>query len=88
MQRVIAVVVWHPRTYRVTWNNEEAVWKRLYEKRLKEKGPRPKFKVGDRVRLNKIHRTFEKGYLPGLWYIAWCLASYPPIRFASGMIPR
>ena len=49
----------------VTWDNEEAVWKRLYEKRLKEKHPKPKFNVGDRVCLNKIHRTFEKGYLPG-----------------------
>ena len=49
----------------VTWDNEEAVWKRLYEKRLKAKRPQPKLKVGDRVRLNKIHRTFEKGYLPG-----------------------
>ena len=49
----------------VTWENEEAVWKRLYKKRWKAKPPPPKFKVGDRVRLNKIHRTFEKGYLPG-----------------------
>ena len=49
----------------VTWDNEEAVWKRLYEKRLKEKHPKVKLKVGDRVRLNKIHRSFEKGYLPG-----------------------
>ena len=39
----------------VTWDNEEAVWKRLYGKRLKGK-KKPKFKVGDRVRLNKIHR--------------------------------
>ena len=49
----------------VTRENEEAVGKRLYEKWLKAKRPPPKFKVGDRVRLNKIHRTFEKGYLPG-----------------------
>ena len=48
----------------VTWDNEEAVWKRLYDKRLKGK-KKPQFKVGDRVRLNKIHRMFEKGYLPG-----------------------
>jgi len=48
----------------VTWDNEEAVWKRLYGPRLKGK-KKPQFKVGDRVRLNKIHRTFEKGYLPG-----------------------
>ena len=46
----------------VTSENEEAVSKRLYEKRLKAKRPRPNFKVGDRVRLNKIHRTFEKGW--------------------------
>ena len=48
----------------VTRDNEEAVWKRLYGKRLKDQ-KKPKFKVGDRVRLNKIHRTFAKGYLPG-----------------------
>ena len=35
------------------------------EKRLNAKRLPPKFKVGDRVHLNKIHRTFEKGYLPG-----------------------
>ena len=49
----------------VTWNNEEAVWKHLYSKWLKQKPVRPKFQVRDRVRLNKVHRTFEKGYLPG-----------------------
>ena len=49
----------------VTWNNEEAVWKHLYSKWLKQKPVRPKFQVGDRVRLNKVHRIFEKGYLPG-----------------------
>jgi len=47
----------------VTWDNEEAVWKRLYGPRLKGK-KNPKFKVGDRVRLNKIHRPFEKGIYP------------------------
>ena len=40
-----------------TWDNEEAVWKRLYGPRLKGQ-KKPQFKVGDRVRLNKIHRTF------------------------------
>ena len=48
----------------MTWDKEEAVWKRLYGQRLKGQ-KKPKFKVGDRIRLNKIHRTFEKGYLPG-----------------------
>ena len=71
----------------VTWGNEEAVWKRLYGLRLKGK-KKPQFKVGDRVRLNKIHRTFEKRYLPGwteegLWCIAWYRDLYPPIRFAN-----
>jgi len=59
----------------VTRDNEEAVWKRLYGKRLKDQ-KKPKFKVGDRVRLNKIHRTFAKRiYLVGpkkcLWCIVW-----------------
>ena len=66
----------------VTWENEEAVWKRLYEKRLKAKRPPPKFKVGDRVRLNKIHRTFEKGYLPG-----WTEEVFVVHRVTPGPVP-
>ena len=66
----------------VTWGNEEAVWKRLYEKRLKEKLPRPKFKVGDRVHLNKIHRTFEKGYLP-----SWTEEVFVVHRVVPGVVP-
>ena len=48
----------------VTDKNEGAVWSKLYGKRLKQ-CPRPKLKVGDRVRLSKKHRPFKKGYLPG-----------------------
>ena len=48
----------------VTDDNERVVWTKLYGKRLKGR-PRPKLKVGDRVRLNKKHRPFKKGYLPG-----------------------
>ena len=66
----------------VTWANEEAVWKSLYDKRLKGKRPRPKFKVGDRVSLNKIHRTFEKGYLPG-----WTEEVFVVHRVVSGPVP-
>jgi len=66
----------------VTWKNEEAVWKRLYEKRLKGKRPKPKFIVGDRVRLNKIHRTFEKGYLPG-----WTEEVFVVHRATPGPVP-
>ena len=66
----------------VTWDNKEAEWKRLYEKRLKEKHPKPKFKVGDHVRLNKIHRTFEKGYLPG-----WTEEVFVVHRLVPGIVP-
>ena len=66
----------------VTWENEEAVWKRLYDKRLKGKRSKPKFQVGDRVRLNKIHRTFEKGYLPG-----WTEEVFVVHRVTPGPVP-
>ena len=65
----------------VTWDNEEAVWKRLYSKRWKGRKKR-KFKVGDRVRLNKIHRTFEKGYLPG-----WTEEVFVVHRVVPGPVP-
>ena len=66
----------------VTWENEEAVWKRLYEKRLKAKRFKAKLKVGDRVRLNNIHRTFEKGYLPG-----WTEEVFVVHRVVPGPVP-
>ena len=65
----------------VTWGNEEAVWKRLYGLRLKGK-KKPQFKVGDRVRLNKIHRTFEKRYLPG-----WTEEGFVVHRVVPGPVP-
>ena len=66
----------------MTWENEEAVWNRLYGPRLKAKRPLPKFKVGDRVRLNKIHRTFAKGYLPG-----WTEEVFVVHRVVPGPVP-
>ena len=66
----------------VTWENEEAVWKRLYDRRLKGKRPKPKFKVGDRMLLNKIHRTFEKGYVPG-----WTKEVFVVHRVVPGPVP-
>jgi len=50
---------------KVTASNQEEVWNNLYAKRLNAKHLKPKFKVNDRVRLNKKFRTFKKGYLPG-----------------------
>ena len=43
---------------------------------------KPQFKVGDRVRLNKIHRTFEKGYLSG-----WAEEVFVVHRVAPGPVP-
>ena len=48
----------------VTPDNEYLIWNRLYKKRLRKRA-RPKLRVGDKVRLNKKHRVFQKGYLPG-----------------------
>ena len=49
----------------VNERNERKVWDNLYEKILNKKPRQPKFKVEDRVRLNKKFRQFKKGYLPG-----------------------
>ena len=48
----------------VTPENEYQIWKQLCQKRVRQKAI-PKLRVGDKVRLNKKHRVFEKGYLPG-----------------------
>ena len=47
----------------MTPDNENLIWNRLYKKRLPKRA-RPKLRVGDKVRLNKKHRVFQKGYLP------------------------
>ena len=49
----------------VTWKNQKEVWHRLYDKRLTSRKNKKVLKVGDKVRLNKKHRPFKKGYLPG-----------------------
>ena len=47
----------------VTLKNEPQVSENLYGKSNSKK-VKPKFKVGDFVRINKTKRTFDKGYLP------------------------
>ena len=47
----------------VTVENEKKVWHTLYDDD-EVKNVKCKFKVGDQVRISKIKRTFEKGYLP------------------------
>ena len=67
---------------KVTTQNEEQVWKNLYAARLKGKQTRSKFKVGDRVRLNKKYRVFKKGYLPG-----WTEEVFVVARVVPGILP-
>lgn len=54
---------------KVNESNSRKVWYKLYAAHLPKSGKvkkvKPKFKVGDRVRLSKQVRTFKKGYLPG-----------------------
>ena len=47
----------------VTFENEPQVSENLYGKSSSKK-VKPKFKVGDFVRINKTKHTFDKGYLP------------------------
>ena len=42
--------------------NELTVWRNLYPDRLKIHDINPKFSVGDKVRISKKKKTFEKGY--------------------------
>ena len=42
--------------------NELRVWKNLYPDHLEIKDIKPKFSIGDKVRISKKKKTFEKGY--------------------------
>jgi transposase InsO family protein len=48
----------------VTAENEKEVWHTLYDDHKIVKNVKYKFKIGDQVRISKMKRTFEKGYLP------------------------
>ena len=48
----------------VTQKNEREVWHTLYGEREKKGPVKYKFEIGDQVRISKMKRTFEKGYLP------------------------
>ena len=48
----------------VTQENEREVWHTLYGEPDKKGPPKYKFEIGDQVRISKMKRTFEKGYLP------------------------
>ena len=42
--------------------NKRTVWRNLYPEHLKIHDINPKFSVGDKVRISKKKKTFEKGY--------------------------
>lgn len=68
----------------VTKQNEYQISQHLYGK-LKSKHLKPKFKVGDLVRLNKSKHVFEKGYLPNwtkeLFEITHIVKTQSPITY-------
>ena len=43
--------------------NELWVWRNLYPDHLEKKNINPEFSVGDKVRISKKKKTFEKGYI-------------------------
>jgi hypothetical protein len=47
----------------VNEENKDEVWTRVYGYPL-DSFPKPKFKVGDHVKVEVKHKTFEKGYEP------------------------
>ena len=64
----------------VNSTNQETVWLRLY---CHESGGIPKFRVGDRARISKAKRLFEKGYMANwteeLFTIVDAHRSDPPV---------
>ena len=76
----IAASEWPPKD--VTLKNNRALWERLYKRRLRANKPKPKFKVGDPVRLNKKHRLFKKAYMPG-----WTEEVFLVRRVIRGVVP-
>ena len=60
--------------------NQETVWQRLYGH---DGGVTPKYRVGDRVRISKAKRHFEKGYMANwteeLFTIVDMQRSDPPV---------
>ena len=69
----------------VTVDNEKQIWHTLYDDDDDNgvKHVKYKFKIGDQVRISKIKRTFEKGYLPNfskeIFTISKQVPRYPPV---------
>ena len=67
----------------VTQKNASQVWETLYGKDCSKGYPKFIFKVGDKVRISKAKRTFEKGYTPNwtreLFVVSERIATHPPV---------
>ena len=67
----------------VTKKNEATIWDTLYGKTFSAPISRFAFKIGDKVRISKVKKTFEKGYTPNwsreIFTIAERLPRRPPV---------
>ncbi len=68
----------------VTVENEQEIWHTLYGDRPSRKRKiKYKFSVGDEVRISKMKRKFEKGYLPNfsreIFTVSKQVPRYPPV---------
>ena len=67
----------------VTQKNEREVWHTLYGEREKKEPVKYKFEIGDQVRISKMKRTFEKGYLPNfskeIFTVSQQIPRHPPV---------
>lgn len=65
----------------VTKDNEMALWIKQYKKYIYSKEPSFEFQVGDKVRITKYRKQFDRGYLPKwqkeIFQIAHVLRTYP-----------
>ena len=65
----------------VNSSNVLPVWKTLYGPKIPPKAKKPKFEVGDLVRISKAKKTFEKGYLPNWTTELFTVSKIIPDRY-------
>ena len=67
----------------VTLQNDHQAWLALYGHEMAASGARPKFSIGERVRITKYKGTFKKGYLPNWteeqFEVSSIIYSVPPV---------
>ena len=73
----------------VTIENENKIWHTLYDVSTNNvKRKKPKLKTGDQVRISKIKRKFEKGYLPNfskeIFTVSQTITRNPPVYKLKG----